>query len=74
MERQQALASNRAMPREDRLELIAESRGAIHMIDIILTGGLDETVRSLLELPTEVPKAPEEYMSNEWKPSMEASN
>lgn len=68
MERQQGLASRRDIPREDRLELIAEARGAIHMVDLILTGGLDETVRNLLELPTEIPKAPDEYMPLEWSP------
>lgn len=68
MERQQELASRRDIGREDRLELIAESRGAIRMIDLILTGGLDETVRSLLGLPGEIPRAPEEYMPTEWAP------
>lgn len=68
MERQQELASNRDVSREDRLELIAESRGVIRLIDLILTGGLDETVRGLLGLPGEVPKAPEEYMPTEWTP------
>ena len=66
MERQLELASRRDLPRDDRLELIAESRGAVHMINLILTGGLDELVRNLLGLPGELPKAPEDYMATEW--------
>ena len=68
MERQQRLASRRDIVREDRLELIAESRGFIAMIDLILTGGLDETVRNLLGFPAEPPAPPAEYMAREWTP------
>lgn len=71
MERQQALASRRELARDDRLELIAEARGAIRVIDLILTGGLDETVRNLLDLPSELPRAPQDYMPVAWAPNNE---
>ena len=71
MERQLALGSRRDLPRDERLEMMAESRGFIMGIDWFLSGGLDETVRKMLELPQEIPRAPEEYMPVEWKPPTE---
>ena len=71
MERQLVLASRREIARDDRLELAAESRGFIACLDWFLSGGLDEGVRKMLELPQEIPRAPEEYMPTEWKPPTE---
>ena len=71
MERQLGLGSRRDIPRDERLELAAESRGFIGCIDWLLSGGLDEGVRKMLELPLEIPRAPEEYMPLEWRPATE---
>lgn len=61
-------ASDKSIPREDRLENAAETRGMIRMCDFILVGGLDETVRNLLGFPAEPPAPPAEYMAREWTP------
>lgn len=61
MERQLGVGSSYSLNSSDRLERIAEIRGSIHMIDLILTGGLDETVRKMLDLPPFVPKPLQDY-------------
>lgn len=61
-------ASNKTIPRDDRLEMAAETRGMIRMCDFILVGGLDETVRNLLGFPATPPAPPDEYMAREWQP------
>ena len=66
MERQLALGSRFDLPRDDRIELAAQARGAINFIDFILTGGVDEMVRKLLDIPNEIPQVPEDYMAHEW--------
>ena len=63
MERQLGVGSSYGtLSTSDRLEQAAQIRGSIHMIDLILTGGLDETVRKLLDLPAEIPKPLQDYM------------
>lgn len=65
MEEQLQVASNRTIPREDRLEISAEKRGAILMCTFVLSGGLDKEAANLLNLPP-VPDAPiEPYMDYE---------
>lgn len=42
----------------------AEVRGRIQTVDLILTGGMDESVRKLLDLPAFVPKPPADYIAH----------
>jgi hypothetical protein len=39
-------------------------RGRIDMLNIILTGGLDDAARNLLGLPSFVPEPPADYMAH----------